>query len=114
MKRITPILIAVLLFAGCTDDYITQYCPANDGDDWLSEMIRGFKRSGQKAEVYYYVYEGQPVFSVNSCVGCPDAMTVVYNCDQAVICQAGGIAGINTCPDWASKASGELLLFRNF
>ena len=107
-------IVAVLLFAGCSEDYIAEYCPANDGDDWLTDMIRGFKRSDQKVEVYYYEYYGSPVFSINSCIGCADGMTTVYNCDKGVVCQFGGIAGLNTCPDFPSKATGEKLIYKNF
>ena len=111
--KVNIVLLMVGLFlAGCSEDYIAEYCPANDGDDWLSEMIRGFKRSDQKAEVYYYEYKGEPVFAVNFCVGCADSMTTVYNCDQGVVCQFGGIAGLNTCPDWQDEAKNEKLLFK--
>ena len=98
----------------CAEDHLATYCPANDGDDWLSEMIRDFKRSDQKASIYYYEYKGQPVFAVDSCVGCADAMTTVYNCDKGVVCQFGGIAGMNTCPDWEDEASDERLIYKNF
>lgn len=113
IKFISAFCLVTLMLCGCTEDYIADYCPANDGNDWLSERIRGFKRSDQKAEVYYYEYKGEPVFSINSCVGCADAMTVVYNCDQGVLCEFGGIAGLNTCPDWSSEATNERLIFRN-
>ena len=111
MKLIYSSIIAVL-FVGCSEDFIATYCPSEgEGNDWLSEMIKDFKRSDQAAEVYYYEYNGESVFSVNSCVGCADAMTVVYNCQKEVICQFGGIAGLNTCPDFDDQAKEKTRLY---
>lgn len=79
---------------------------------WLSELIKSGPASN-KSIIIQYKYTGQAVFSVNMCLDCADAMTVVYDCDQNVVCQFGGIAGLNTCPDFEQNATRIRVIWEN-
>ena len=73
--------------------------------DWLKEKISGFKKSGNdRARVQAYRYQGATVYMVEECLGCPDAMAVVYATNGDVLCEFGGIAGSNSCPDFDREA----------
>jgi len=81
---------------------------------WLTSMINGMKHNPAiKSEVIRYKYNNQTVFYIDSCKGCADSMGVVYNCAGEVICQFGGIAGFNTCPDFFEKATSKKVLWKN-
>ena len=72
---------------------------------WLTEKISGFKESGNdRARVQAYRYQGATVYMVEECHGCPDAMAVVYAANGDMLCEFGGIAGSNSCPDFDREA----------
>jgi hypothetical protein len=80
---------------------------------WLTQIIEDAQESPQKAEVIRYKYNGQTVYNINTCLDCADSMAQVYNCSGDVICQFGGIAGFNTCPDFEEKATNKKVIWRN-
>ncbi len=41
-------------------------------------------------------------------------MDQVYNCQGQVICQFGGIAGLNTCPDFYDTATDKKVIWKNY
>jgi len=80
---------------------------------WLACLNQsGLKEKDIADEIYAYQYKGQTVFLVKMCTGCSDSMTQVYACGGQVICAFGGIAGFNTCPDFANLATQQVLVFK--
>ena len=86
----------------------TDYC---SDVDWL-KSIR--EQASNKTEIIRYKYKGETVYYINTCVGCADSMGEVYNCSGQVICQFGGIAGFNTCPDFYDVATDKVVTWKNF
>lgn len=86
--------------------------PCSDSD-WLEQRITSMKvrSSAGKAYVAQYFYKGQTVILIDDCSNCSDAMQVVYDCNGNELCQFGGIAGLNTCPDFESSAKFVKTLF---
>jgi hypothetical protein len=82
---------------------------------WLKEMKNTFELNEKAtgAQIIGYKYQGNDVFLINGCVGCTDEMWQVYDCSGKVICQFGGIAGLNTCPDFFETATDSTLLYNN-
>jgi hypothetical protein len=78
---------------------------------WLKEIVEPINT---ETEVVRYKYKGETVYLVNTCVGCADAMDQVYNCSGQVICQLGGIAGLNTCPDFYDTATDKKVVWKNY
>ena len=113
---IVSMVLGWMIIGGCESDQLDIYCPSNNetDDSWLERTVRSLRYSDSKAEIYYYEYHGEAVFSVNSCVDCADTMTNVYNCEGMEICRFGGIAGFNTCPDFAQEAKNEKLIWKNY
>ncbi len=107
MKNIVIGLFSLIaVFSSCKkEDIYPQVCVNEEtSGNWLEDKIKDYKRGDQKVEIHQATYQGQNVFMVNDCVGCADAMTNVYDCYGEVICQFGGIAGLNTCPDFDDTA----------
>lgn len=69
------------------------------------------RSSWGKGLIAQYYYKGQTVILIDDCSNCSDAMQEVYDCNGNVLCQFGGIAGLNTCPDFESKARFVRTLF---
>jgi hypothetical protein len=111
-KGLVVLLILGSSFSAFTcEDSLDLPC-AND--NWLQEKIKTMKRaSWQKGLIEQYEYEGQVVISINNCVGCADAMTVVYDCSGNELCKFGGIVGYNTCPDFATEAKFIKVIFKS-
>lgn len=82
---------------------------------WLQDTRDGFDMQANPLpkRITQYFYEGECVFLIDSCVGCNDNLTTVYNVNQDVICEFGGIAGVNTCPDFETEATGKVILYGN-
>jgi hypothetical protein len=65
-------------------------------------------------EINAYRYKGAVVFGVDStCTSCADMMGYVYSCTGEKICEFGGIAGLNTCPDFVDLATDKELVWKN-
>ncbi len=82
---------------------------------WLKEIRDGFDMQANPLpkRIIQYFYQGECVFLIDGCIGCNDNLIVVYNLDKDVICEFGGIAGVDTCPNFATEATGELVLYGN-
>jgi hypothetical protein len=81
---------------------------------WLKNVEAELKQNTNvKSEIIQYLYNGQTVYYVDSCIGCPDGLTLVYACSGDVICQFGGIAGLNTCLDFAERAIKKKVIWKN-
>lgn len=91
----------------------TDISIACENSVWLDTIISNAKRGRNKGEVIQYNYNDETVFSINTCVECADAMTTVYNCAGETQCQFGGIAGLNTCPDFEDKATDKKVIWSN-
>ena len=66
-----------------------------------------------KSTIVQYTYNSQIVFLVDICNQIADGQTFVYNCSGEVVCEFGGIAGINTCPDFNKNATNKIILLEN-
>ena len=114
------LLFLILTVLNCKEDeaVIASTCgvdnPLND-IEWLKEIRLNFEISASlsKKKIIQYDYKNQTVFLIDGCVQCPDFITVVYNCDQEVLCEFGGIDGRNTCPDFENEAKNETVLWEN-
>ena len=84
-----------------------------NNSDWLNTTIANAKQNGNKGEIIRYQYNGETVYLVDLCIGCADDMAVVYSCNGETRCQFGGIAGLNTCPDFADKATDKKIIWSN-
>lgn len=81
---------------------------------WLTKREQQMARSSTKGEILAYKYKGQVVFFVDDCLSqCNDGMAIVYDCSGKPICYFGGIAGVNTCPDFAETATEMAIVLRN-
>jgi hypothetical protein len=81
---------------------------------WLKSTLSRMQGSPMKWEIHTNIYNGVRVFEVADCIsGCSDAMGVVYDCSGKVLCQFGGIAGMNTCPDYPFSSDDRVLLWHN-
>lgn len=82
---------------------------------WLKELKDSFEMSEKApgAQIIGYQYENNDVFLINGCIGCSDEMWQVYDCSGNVICQFGGIAGLNTCPDFFETVTDSTMLYSN-
>jgi hypothetical protein len=81
--------------------------------EWFTSILNGLKQNPEvKSEVISYTYHGQTVFYIDSCKGCADSMALVYTCSGEIICQFGGIAGFNTCPDFADFATHKKVIWQ--
>ena len=106
------------IFYNRNDIFSTTCGTDNSLEDlaWLRNIKRAFEQSASavKREIYQYTYEGNTVFLVDDCASnCNDALQVVYNCNGDIICEFGGIAGLNTCPNFLDTATNKILLWEN-
>ena len=81
---------------------------------WLDSLTAIFEQMNESsgAEIIQYEYKGQCVFYVDDCENCIDKLIKVYDLDQNVLCEFGGIAGLNTCPDFDQVATDSKLLYK--
>ncbi len=117
MKQIIFFLYLALCFS-CenNDEQPSTTCTEKplENIQWLKELVdkeleQGTSSSG--LEIIQYNYKKQTVFSINSCINCADNLITTYNCDKNKVCESGGIAGLNTCPNFDTEATNKALLF---
>jgi hypothetical protein len=86
-----------------------------DEISWLQQIKTSFEQSASatKKLIIQYSYNEESVFLIDSCTGCADNLTTVYNCNGDVICEFGGIAGLNTCIDFNETATNKIVLWEN-
>ncbi len=117
MKALAVVVLLLgMAIISCEEDKQISACQFEDPLEdltWLKNIKRGFEMSAQPAqsEIYQYTYLDSTVFLVDPCVGCVDDLVSVYNCDGEVICEFGGIAGLNTCEDFDSLATDRVKLY---
>jgi hypothetical protein len=110
------ILLLPLLSCKTSDNQGKLICDtANPLQDlpWLKEIKKAMEMNMRAAggQIIRYSYKGNDVFWIDPCHGCADDLIYVYNCQGEVICEFGGIAGLNTCIDFHSEASDSTMLF---
>jgi len=105
------VIVAVWLITGCEDD-LDSVCVDEPFDryEWLADIRADLKTTEISSSITQYRYNEQCVYLVNP-GDYPDSMTQVYNMEGEVICQFGGIAGSNTCPDFYEKATDAKIIF---
>jgi PBP1b-binding outer membrane lipoprotein LpoB len=120
MKKYIFIIISIVLLTSCseTKELITTTCNTNNPLEdltWLYEIKTNFDKSASasKKQIIQYTYKNETVFMIDICNGCSDNLTAVYNCEGTVICEFGGIAGVNTCPDFDEKATNQKIVWEN-
>ena len=68
---------------------------------------------GGVSSIIQYTFNSAFVFEVNICSQIGDAQTLVYDCAGEIVCTFGGIAGVNTCPDFNENATNKMILWEN-
>ena len=83
---------------------------------WLNNIKIAMEQNmnSLRSQIIQYVYNGECVYSINHCINCSDSMTQIYNTQGEVVCEFGGIAGLNTCPDFYETATNKRYLFNNY
>lgn len=113
------LFLSIILLVSCSDnsDKITVCNTNNPLEElvWLKEIKIGFEQSGffSKKKIIQYTYQNKSVFLIDICNNCADNLIAVYDCSGNVICEFGGIAGVNTCPDFDKNATNEIILWEN-
>ena len=107
-------LLSFLFVSACKEE--TKTCDIDnplETIDWLKQIKDYFEQNANPvgAQIIQYEYNGECVYWVDSCFGCADNYIIVYNSQQDTICEFGSIAGLNTCPDWDTEATNEVMLF---
>ncbi len=121
MRNIVVLFICLSLLACSNDDdqnTSLEICGVNNPIEdlpWLKEIKEGFEMSFSPvgSQIIAYQYNGNDVFWINNCVNCEDALVQIYNCMGEVICQKGGITGLDECPEFEAEAINEKVLFDN-
>jgi len=111
----------IIISFSCTNDdnNITNTCGVDNVLEelaWLKQIKDGFEASASatKKIIIQYTYKNETVFFIDSCAeNCNDSLQTVYNCIGEVICEFGGIAGLNTCPDFEDMAMNKIILWEN-
>ena len=114
------LFLSIILCTACSgkEVFSTTWNTSNPLEEltWLNQIKTSFEQSGTsvKREIYQYNYQGSTVFLVDDCArNCSDALQIVYNCREQEICEFGGIAGVNTCPNFYEKATNKIILYEN-
>jgi hypothetical protein len=104
--KYTLIFFAIILMAtSCKKD--NQTITKETKEAFELSMSPSAKRITQ------YFYQGECVFLIDGCLQCNDNLTTVYDVNQDIICEFGGIAGVDTCPDFDTEATDETILWDN-
>ena len=109
-KRDNPIVDSnETIITSCTTEHPFE------GILWLKEIRDGFAMQANPLpkRITQYSYKNECVFLIDGCVGCDDNLSYVYNENQDLICEFGGVAGINTCPSFEIIATEKLILYGN-
>jgi len=113
----TTIVFMTLLLATCAFQCDNSSIPDESAyctdTAWLQTIIKNAQQNTSKAEVIRYRYNDQAVYYINTCIDCADGMAQVYTCSGEVVCQFGGIAGLNTCPDFNDTATDKKVVWSN-
>ncbi len=119
MSDLLRLFLLCVLLSNCNNKSEAQSnCSSNNPLEslpWLKQITSDFKqvKAAPQQDIYQYTYNNNTVFLVNDCNNCSDKLSVVYNCSGDVICEFGGFAGANTCPDFEQTATNKTLLWTN-
>jgi hypothetical protein len=118
LSLVLAVVMLSLLSCKTSDDKVSWICgTANPLEDipWLREIKELMEINTQMAgsQIIRYKYKGDDVFWIDMCYNCADNLISVHNCQGDVICEFGGIAGLNTCIDFQSEATDSTMLFNN-
>lgn len=117
-KIISIIIVCFLISCSSNQETISNCNVDNPLENltWLKKIKENLEKSATawKSSITQYTYKNEAVFLVEPCKDCPDGMTSVYNCSGTIICEFGGIAGVNTCPDFSKKATNKKVLWQNY
>lgn len=108
MKKIFLYCTAIILIS-CSSSKKAD----NDYPLWVKQTISNFEKDNARAQIIQYSYNDKTVYLVSNCYHCPDAMDIVYDKDNNKVCEFGGIAGRNTCPDFDQKATNKKIVWQN-
>ena len=115
MKFIKLIFVSSTLMLSCGNEN-NKVCNTDNPLEelgWLNEIRSRFDMDmgPQRQRITQYKYDGKYVFKIEDCYQCADALTYVYNCEGEIICEFGGLDGVNTCPDFEQNATDEKILY---
>lgn len=110
MKKVilTAFFLSFFLIS-CENDPALEEVPS-----CIQADIKNAIRDGNsEASLTQYLYNGENVYGFDPGVVYPDIMYTIVNENCEVICQFGGIAGMNTCPDFEENAEVIGILWKN-
>ena len=123
MKNLLILLLVLVSLGSCKKDEVedkevlTTCGVENPLVDlqWLADIKFTFDvdQGAFINKITQYEYNDADVFLIEACYQCDDAGSYLANCDGDVICEFGTIAGINTCPDFATTATLVEVLYEN-
>ena len=117
LKHILFSFFVTLLFTSCETNEINNCGTETPLEDiaWLKELKTNFEKdfSLTKRRITQYNYKGNTVFMIEHCVNCADSMATVFDCEKNEVCAFGGIAGVNTCPDFGKSATNKKVIWEN-
>ena len=122
LKILFTLLTVLSALFSCDPEPDLKDCSDNPIENvgWIKELIKKETDSTYNDSIYIsngleivqYNYKEQTVFLVEDCIkNCSDGLAIVYDCEQNVLCEFGGIAGLNTCPDFEANATNKKILF---
>ena len=119
MKTQILLLFGLLFFLAC-DNEESEFSTCEDNPienvAWIKELIEAENliEDTNGLEITQYNFDGNTVFCVDRCINnCSDSLINVYDCEQNLICELGGIAGLNTCPNFETEAINQGIVFTN-
>ncbi len=98
------VYLGLCFLYNCQAQHTTSRTEANP--EWVVSLIARFQSESDetKKEIVLYTYKGKDVYLVNKCMGCNDNLITVYSKSKVKLCEFGGLAGANTCPDFELEA----------
>lgn len=102
-------VISIFSLLSCRGQQVATTQTEKALPEWLALRINDFEESGfdTKGQVDEYTYKNETVYKVDFCKNCPDNLIQVFNVNGDVLCEFGGIAGTNSCPDFDNSAKFE-------
>lgn len=119
MKKIILFLTVLFILQGCNKDIIRakSFCDVTDPVHdlpWLQTIVDDQANNKySKMTVTKYEYLQEEGFLVDSCVNCPDSVSIFYNCGGHKICEFDGENGSNNCPDFLDNAIRKEIVFQD-
>jgi len=88
--------------------------PASDAvpQEWLDQRIAQLRQDDYTAEIYQLKFKWGYGYFVNPCTQCADYYTYTYDKCGTLVCQSGGIAGTNYCPQIYQEDAEKKLIWK--